>query len=41
MNYWNVDVRNIRSGKLADLGLDEVGAWTRVSSFCVDQENQG
>ncbi|WP_051946256.1 hypothetical protein [Verrucomicrobium sp. BvORR106] len=41
MEYWNVAVRNIRSGKLADLGLDEVGAWTRVSSFCVDQENQG
>lgn len=41
MEYWNVAVRNIRSGKLADLGLDEVGAWTRVSSYCVDQENQG
>lgn len=41
MDYWNVDVRTIRSGKLADLSLDEVGAWTRVSSFCVDQENQG
>lgn len=41
MDYWNVDVRNIRSGMMADLSLEEVGAWTRVSSYCVDQENKG
>jgi hypothetical protein len=41
MRYWNMDVKWVRSGAMADLSLEEVGAWTRVSGYCVDQENRG